>query len=94
MRRAAALHDVRISGGMARCDYLCQSLADLCGLEVRRHELREATARGVAFLAAGEPRGWHDVPLERAFKPLANEPLTARHRRWLAEMARRGAVAP
>jgi len=94
MRRAATLRDVRISGGMARCNHLCQSLADLCGLEVRRHALREATARGVAFLAAGEPQGWHDVPLERAFEPQPNEPLAARYRRWLAEMARRGAVAP
>jgi glycerol kinase len=94
MRRAGALREARITGGMARCDYLCQSLADLCGLVVRRHELREATARGVAFLAAGEPREWSAVPVERDFEPRPNAPLAARHDRWLAEMAARGAVVP
>ena len=94
MRRAAPLQGARISGGMARCDYLCQALADLCGIKVDRHALAEATARGVAFLAAGEPADWEAVPLERAFLPQRNEPLAGRRRRWLDEMARRGAVAP
>jgi len=94
MRRAAALHGARISGGMARCDYLCQALADLGGIKVRRHALREATARGVAFLAAGEPPEWQAVPVERSFEPQQNQPLASRYGRWLAEMARRGATAP
>jgi glycerol kinase len=94
MRRAAPLLGARISGGMARCDYLCQALADLCGLAVHRHAVGEATARGVAFLAAGEPPDWQAVPVERAFLPRPNGPLVARYDRWLTEMARRGAVAP
>ena len=88
------LQAARISGGMARCDYLCQALADLGGLAVRRHALGEATARGAAYLAAGEPREWMDRPVERSFEPRPNEPLAPRRRRWLAEMARRGAAAP
>jgi glycerol kinase len=94
MRRAAPLQGARISGGMARCNYLCQALADLCDLPVHRHAVGEATARGVAFLAAGEPADWQAVPVERAFLPRPNGPLDARYQRWLAEMARRGAVAP
>lgn len=91
MRRSAPLDGIRISGGLASSDYLCQSLADASRLPVDRHALREATARGVAFLAAGEPAGWHAPPLERAFVPRRNDPLAARHAAWLGEMARRGA---
>ena len=94
MRRSTLLNGVRISGGMSRCDYLCQALADLCGLPVRRHALREATARGVAFLAAGQPAEWRSVPVARSFEPRQNGPLADRYRRWLAEMARRGASLP
>ncbi len=94
MQRTAPLDGARISGGMARCDYLCQSLADVCGLPVHRDAQREATARGAAFLSAGQPSGWQAVPVERSFQPRPNEPLEARYRRWLAEMARRGAIAP
>lgn len=93
MARAADLRAVRISGGLARCDYLCQTLADACGLPVHRHALREATARGVAFLAAGRPTQWREVPVERSFEPRSNGPLAARYGRWRAEMARRGATA-
>lgn len=94
MRASAPLDGARISGGMARCDYLCQALADLCGLVVHRHEQREATARGVAFLAAGQPSQWKTVPVERSFQARPNRPLDIRYQRWLAEMARRGAVRP
>ncbi|MCJ7451796.1 MAG: FGGY-family carbohydrate kinase, partial [Steroidobacteraceae bacterium] len=94
MQGSATLDTARISGGMARCDYLCQALADICGLEVHRHQQREATARGVAFLAAGQPSRWNAVPVDRSFQPQPNGPLNTRYRRWLAEMARRGATRP
>jgi len=92
MRESATLDAARISGGMARCDYLCQALADICGLEVHRHQQREATARGVAFLAAGQPPRWKAAPVDRSFRPRPNGPLRARYRRWIADMARRGAT--
>jgi glycerol kinase len=94
MQHAAALDSVRISGGMAGCDYLCQTLADLCRLPVHRHAQREATARGAAFLAAGNAPQWQAVPIERSFEPQTNGPLAARFRRWLADMERRGATVP
>ena len=72
MRSVAALERIVISGGLARCSYLCQSLADLNGLVVERYALQEATARGIAFLAAGEPAEWLAPDIERAFAPAAN----------------------
>ncbi len=93
MRSVAALERVVISGGLARCDYLCQALADVNGLVVDRYALQEATARGVAFLAAGEPADWIVPDIERSFAPTANRALAARYARWRSEMAQRGAVA-
>jgi glycerol kinase len=92
MRSVAALQRIVISGGLARCAYLCQALADLNGLVVERYELHEATARGIAFLAAGEPADWTVPDIERSFAPAANRALAARYARWRSEMAQRGAV--
>ena len=93
MQRTASLQRILISGGLASSDYLCRTLADLSGLAVKRYTVREATARGVAFLAAGRPEDWEAVPVQRVFTPSANPALTERQSRWRAEMARRGAVA-
>jgi glycerol kinase len=49
----------------------------------------EATARGVAFLAAGLPDEWTDVPVERVFEVEAEAALTARFAEWRAELERR-----
>jgi glycerol kinase len=92
LRRQAPLTRIVVSGGLASCDYLCRALADLSGLGVERYVLREATARGVAYLAAGRPAGWEPVPCQQVFAPAANPALTARNARWRAEMARRGAA--
>ena len=91
MRRASPLERILVSGGLAGCDYLCQALADLSALRVERYALREATARGLAFLAAGQPVEWQPVTVERTFEPAPHPPLVARHARWRSEMARRGA---
>jgi glycerol kinase len=94
MQRAAKLERIRISGGLARSDYLCRALADLSGLVVERYAVREVTARGLAFLAAGEPADWRELPVERTFTPSVGEALASRRLRWQDEMARRGAEMP
>jgi glycerol kinase len=91
MRRAGALTSLTATGGLARSDYLCRVVADLADLAVERPKLREATARGTAFLAAGRPEHWRPPPLERSFTPGGNATLAARFGRWREEMARRGA---
>jgi glycerol kinase len=91
MRRAAPIDRIRISGGLARSDLLCRTLATASGLAVERSLETEATARGAAYLAAGEPATWRPAGIERTFLPVADAALEARHRRWRAEMARRGA---
>jgi glycerol kinase len=53
-----AIERIRISGGLSNLDGLCQRLANLSGLEVQRPYQVEATARGIAWQAAGCPADW------------------------------------
>ncbi len=92
MQRAAPLLRVSITGGLSACDYLCRVLADTSGLVVERYALREATARGAAFLAAGEPDDWQLAPVERVFEPAPESAVRGRYARWREEMRLRGAV--
>ena len=93
LERSAPLRRIRISGGLACNDYLCRCLASLSGLPVERPAAVEATARGVAYLAAGKPASWHNVPIEQTFTPSAAPALASRYARWLGAMSSRGATA-
>lgn len=72
---------VLISGGVSRSDRFCQLLSDLCGLPVRRPGQCEASARGAAFLLAGRPPAWTQLP-EQRFDPHDNPALHTRYRHW------------
>lgn len=50
---------IRVGGGVARNDFICQFLADLTGLSVSRAVDVEATVRGAAMLA-GIAGGWFE----------------------------------
>ncbi len=73
---------VRVSGGVSRLDGLCRRLASVSGLPVLRRDDPEASARGIAFLAAGRPQGWNGAGREDRFEPQARPALAARYRRW------------
>ena len=75
-----------VTGGMAACDGVCQALANLSGLGVRRPGEGEATSRGLAFLAAGAPAEWPKSPGEQAFAPTEDEALRDRYHKWCALM--------
>ena len=76
------LTQLRVSGGLARLDGLCQRLADISGLSVSRAAEPEATARGVAFLLAGSPTAWGDSSAGSEFMPQIDMALTQRYRSW------------
>ena len=78
---------IRVSGGVSRLDGLCRRLAAISGLPVHRREDPEATARGIAYLAAGRPAEWNRGGDEEVFAPRADAALAARYRRWRALMA-------
>lgn len=93
MRSAAPLTRIRLTGGLANCDHLCRVLAGVTGLPVERGDDSEATARGTAYLAAGEPAGWRIAAFARRWLPEHDSALAERHRRWRREMSSRGAPA-
>jgi glycerol kinase len=78
---------MRVSGGLSRIDGLCRALAAVSGLPVHRRDDPEASARGIAYLAAGRPAGWNSGAHEEVFAPVPDAALAARYRRWRALMA-------
>ena len=76
------LHQLTITGGIARSDGFCQRLADLSGIEVVRPQIVEATARGIASEAAGEYVQWGNANQDR-FYPQHDESLIRRYHIFL-----------
>ena len=87
MQSEKVLSRLRVSGGLSQLDGLCQDLANLSALPVERLNLTEATARGVAWLAAGKPDDWSSVELEM-FKPANKPALTERYSLFSATLKR------
>ncbi len=78
---------IRVSGGVSRLDALCRKLASVSGLPVHRRDDPEATARGIAYLAAGRPARWNQAAEKHVFAPADDPALRERYRRWRALMA-------
>ena len=76
-----------LSGGLGTSNYLCRALAALADAPVHRLDDPEATARGLAFLVAGEPADWQP-PALTVHEPRRNQVLLARYLSWLAAMQR------
>jgi glycerol kinase len=78
---------IRVSGGVSLLDGLCQRLAAVSGLPVHRRDDPEASARGIAYLAARRPAEWNTAAHEEIFPAQPDPGLQARYRRWRALMA-------
>ena len=74
---------ILISGGLAALNGLCQKLADLSGIPIYRPKEREATARGTAYLLAGQPDVWTETKPGNWFKPKPEPKLEKRFKQWL-----------
>lgn len=91
--------EVCLSGGLGRWDGLCQRLADLSGLPVKRNSQHEGTSRGLAYLLS-EPFGhgssrdsgastcgeWPAQCKIESFSPKTNLGLKQRYVRWQTAM--------
>jgi glycerol kinase len=77
---------LRVGGGLARLDGMCQRMADLTGCVVYRPEETEATARGVAWLAAGRPDHWSEIQQGKTFLPQPNPVLRDRYQQFLVAL--------
>lgn len=63
MQSVVQPESIRLSGGLANSEMLCQRLADLCEIKVRRPQQTEATARGIAWLSSGMTKHWPTTDL-------------------------------
>jgi glycerol kinase len=62
------IKELRVDGGAAVMDVLCQFQADLLGIPVRRPRQTETTALGAAFLAGLGAGLWNDADLKDLWK--------------------------
>ena len=83
------LHELRVDGGAAVMDVLCQFQADLLGIPVRRPRHTETTALGAAFLAGLGAGVWADADLadlwklDREFEPrMSRDQADSLQSRW------------
>jgi glycerol kinase len=98
----ASLRELRVDGGAAVMDVLCQFQADLLGIPVRRPRQTETTALGAAFLAGLGAGLWKDVDLEglwkldREFEPrMSRDEADSLQSRWREAVERsRGWARP
>lgn len=79
MRAESELSRLRLSGGLSNLDALCQKLANLSGLVVERGSIAEASARGIAWLAAGQPAHWQAGTEFELFEPQYDSALESRY---------------
>jgi len=83
------LRELRVDGGAAVMDVLCQFQADLLGIPVRRPRHTETTALGAAFLAGLGAGVWTDADLaglwklDREFEPaMSRDQAGSLQSRW------------
>jgi len=72
-----------VSGGLSVSDPLCQKLANLSKVPVRRNTEPEASARGLAYLLGLQNQA---LAPQQGFKPLPASALQRRYGRWLKIM--------
>ena len=85
------LDRIIVTGGMAENDFFCRALAALARIPVFRSREREATAKGLAYLVAGQPAGWPAQGEGDTFAPAQDTALAGRFSAWL--VALRSAIA-
>jgi len=98
----SSMPELRVDGGAAVMDVLCQFQADLLGIPVRRPRNNETTALGAAFLAGLGAGTWHDADLQglwkldREFEPkMSRDEADTLQKRWRSAVERsRGWARP
>ena len=76
-----------VSGGLSADSYLCQRIADLCGVPVTVSGYKEATSRGAAWLAMDRPK-WEMLETTH-YEPNKDAAISARYQKFKMEIQRR-----
>jgi glycerol kinase len=90
-----ALASIKVDGGASDNPFLMQSLADICGVEVRVAATRETTALGAAFMAGLGIGLWSNQDELAAlwreaaqYSPRESEDVEQRYEEWLRAVER------
>jgi len=87
IQRVKTISKLQLSGGLSKLDLMCQKLADLSGLQVKRLSLSESTTKGIAWIAAGQPENWR-VSEYDVFQPEADVGLRSRFEQFVDQLSR------
>ncbi len=90
------LRSLCVDGGAVTNNFLMQFQADILGTRIKRHEVRESTALGAAFLACLAIGYWNDINevkskavIEREFYPsIETNERNYRYSGWKKAVAR------
>ena len=78
LKLGADVRELKVSGGLSGSPPLLQKLANLTGLPIVKSKEEEASAKGIAWLAAGQPQSWTNTAGER-YTPQDDDPLIQRY---------------
>lgn len=90
LKKHLPITSLRVGGGLSRLDGLCQKLANISGCQVWRGEEYETTARGAAWLAAGQPQDWFDAGKSHNFTPASDPGLSRRFETFTSSLHKPG----
>ncbi|MEJ2529761.1 MAG: FGGY family carbohydrate kinase, partial [Gammaproteobacteria bacterium] len=85
MQKVQTVSELQLCGGLSRVDMLCQKLANLSNLPIKRMNDAESTIRGIAWIASGQPQGWDIANYDR-FYPETDTYLRSRFELFIEQL--------
>lgn len=87
IQKVQIVSELQLSGGLSKVDQICQKLANLCNLAVKRLNESESTIKGIAWLASGQPKSWR-VPEYDHYLPQIDPRLGLRFELFIEQLDR------
>ncbi len=87
IQKVKTISELQLSGGLSQLDHMCQKLANLSGLQVKRMHHSESTTKGIAWIAYGKPEKW-SISGYDSFQPEADEGLRSRFVQFVDQLSR------